>query len=69
MIYKRGTKVRKYLPKSSTLMLVLTSALAMAILVACQGPAGPAGEPGFPGNSGLPGIQGQQGIQGAQGDP
>ena len=69
MIYKRGTKVRKYLPKSSILMLVLTSALAMAILVACQGPAGPAGEPGLPGNSGLPGIQGQQGIQGAQGDP
>ena len=44
--------MRKYLPKSSILMLVLTSALAMAILVACQGPAGPAGEPGLPGNSG-----------------
>jgi len=68
-ILKRGTKVRKYLPKSSTLMLVLTSVLAIGILSACQGPAGAAGESGYPGNPGLPGVQGSQGIQGAQGDP
>ena len=68
-ILKRGKKVRKYLPKSSILMLVLTSVLAIAILSACQGPAGAAGEPGFPGNPGIAGVQGAQGIQGAQGDP
>jgi len=61
--------VRKYLPKSSILMLVLTSILTMAILSACQGPAGAAGESGYPGNPGIAGVQGAQGIQGAQGDP
>jgi len=69
---KRGKKVRKYLPKSSLLMLVLTSMLTMAILSACQGPAGPAGQSGLPGlagNPGIAGVQGVQGIQGAQGDP
>ncbi len=61
--------MRKYLPKSSIFMLVLTSMLAIAILSACQGPVGPAGASGLPGNSGLPGVQGQQGVQGPQGDP
>ena len=64
--------MRKYLPKPSIFMLVLTSILTIAILSACEGPPGATGASGLPGLSGNPGIsgvQGGQGIQGAQGDP
>ena len=69
-------RMRRRLPKSGLMLVLLVSILSVLVMAACQGPAGKPGFPGNPGNAGpqgpagapgLPGISGNAGEPGAPG--